>query len=71
MKIKVTPNYKKKTFTIRKYDHKNRITTKYRTNQFTMDEFEELQYNTNKDWIDFLNNSNHYHVVYKIPLDIF
>lgn len=70
MNIKVKPNHQKRTFTIRKSDFDTMINTKYRTNQFTTDEFQEMECNTNQDWIDFLNKSNHYYEVYKIPLDI-
>lgn len=51
--INVTPNYSKRTFTIRvKYidgDHR-----KYRTSQMSKAEFEENTHNTRSDWEYFL-----------------
>jgi hypothetical protein len=52
--IKVTPNYSKRTFTIRK----NGI--KYRTGKFSIDEFEELEMNTNNDWVNWMKRENYY-----------
>ena len=55
--IKVTPNYSKRTFTIRK----NGI--KYRTNKLDVDEFEELDMNTNNDWINWMRTNDFYYKV--------
>ena len=55
--IKVTPNYSKRTFTIRTRG------SKYRTNDFNVDEFEELLYNVEEDWFNFLKTSDFYYSV--------
>ena len=56
-KLKVKPNKFKRTFTIRKYQ-RGRVIAKYRTNQFTIDEFEEMEYNTENDWKDYMKNND-------------
>tara|TARA_R110000803_G_scaffold202827_1_gene268155 strand:- start:463 stop:642 length:180 start_codon:yes stop_codon:yes gene_type:complete len=53
--IKPTPNYSKRTFTIRKSNG-----SKYRTTQMTIDEFEECEYHTSADWANFLQNGSYY-----------
>ncbi len=53
--ITATPNYSKRTFTIRKSNG-----SKYRTTQMTIDEFEECEYNTSEDWANFLENGSYY-----------
>lgn len=52
--IKATPNYSKRTFTLRKY-YNGLIGVKYRTMQLDEDEFESYLNYTNKDWLHFLN----------------
>lgn len=52
--IKVTSNVKNRTFTIKK----NGIT--YRTGKFSKPEFEELEYNTQNDWANFLRTQDNY-----------
>lgn len=55
--IKVTPNYSKRTFTIRK-DY-----AKYRTIQMSKDEFENCEFMTGQDWQHFLNSTDDYYKV--------
>jgi hypothetical protein len=55
--LKVTPNHKEKTFTIRKDD------SKFRTSKMNKEEFDECLYNTNLDWINFLRVDNSYYLV--------
>ena len=48
VKIKVTANYSKRTFTIRKES------AKFRTLEMSQNEFDECEYNTTEDWEYFL-----------------
>ena len=57
--LKATPNYSKRTFTIRWYINGN-VFCKYRTTQMTNEEFEECEYNTELDWIEFLKTDSYY-----------
>jgi hypothetical protein len=61
-KLKVTPNYSKRTFTIRKYDN-GKVYSKYRTSPRSMEEFESEEMNTEGDWRYFLRSSNDYLVI--------
>lgn len=55
--IKVTPNYSKRTFTIRvEY-------LKYRTLSMSKIEFNEAMHRTGNDWQEFLRSSDAYYVV--------
>lgn len=56
--IKATPNYQKRTFTLR-----TSAGHKYRTEKFSKQEFEECLYNTTSDWEAYLRNSDSYHWV--------
>ena len=60
--IKATPNYSKRTFTIRT-EEENGYKAKYRTIPFSKEEFESNEYNTANDWQQFLNKTNDYYVV--------
>ena len=60
--ITATPNYSKKTFTIRMKEGKKTI-NKFRTLEFNQDEFEEMQYYTDFDWYYFLRDSNEYYIL--------
>ncbi len=60
--LKVTPNYRKKTFTIRKYDN-GKLYSKYRTAPRSREEFESEEMNTENDWRYFLRSSNDYSVI--------
>ena len=60
--LKVTPNYRKKTFTIRKYDN-GKVFSKYRTTPMSKEEFESEEMNTETDWRYFLRSSNDYSVI--------
>jgi hypothetical protein len=54
----ITSNKSKRTFTIRKEN------VKYRTLNFSKQEFEEMEFNTEEDWLSFLKrNSGEYYVV--------
>ena len=46
-----TPNYKARTFTIRKNG------SKYRTGSFSKQHFEEMLENTESDWNDYLRRN--------------
>ena len=52
--IKATPNYSKRTFTLR-VDGK-----KYRTVRLNKEEFETCEYNTQNDWEQFLRSDDYY-----------
>jgi hypothetical protein len=55
--MKVKANQQAKTFTIRVNG------SKYRTSKFLKATFEELEYNTDADWSNFLATSNSYYRV--------
>jgi len=62
--IKVTPNYSRRTFTIRITEP---ISTpgevyyaKYRTYPVTIEEFDIDLYNSNQDWVNYLKGNNYY-----------
>lgn len=57
--INSTPNYSKRTFTLRVIHEKERP-IKYRTNLLTKEEFESCLYFTQDDWSNFLKQSNNY-----------
>lgn len=56
--IQVTPNYQKRTFTIRKDNG-----SKYRTMPMPKLEFEENLENTAKDWANWLNVNDCYKLI--------
>jgi hypothetical protein len=55
--MNVKANQKDRTFTIRVNG------SKYRTSKFLKATFEELEYNTDADWSNFLATSNSYYRV--------
>ena len=55
--VKISSLKRKRTFTI--YFNGSR----YRTNQLLKNDFEEMQYDSCIDWIDFLRKSNNYYKV--------
>jgi len=55
--MNVKANQKDRTFTIRVNG------SKYRTSQFSKATFEELEHNTDADWVNFLATSNSYYLV--------
>ena len=55
--IKAKANKFKRTFTIRKFED-GKVIAKFRTLPVSRIEFEDLEYNTENDWIDYLNTSN-------------
>ena len=59
--IKVVANNAKRTFTIRTYVN-GKFSAKYRTIQFSKEEFSENEYNTEKDWQQFLKSDDYYQV---------
>jgi len=59
--IKVVANQSKRTFTIRTYVN-GKFSAKYRTIQFSKEEFSENEYNTEKDWQHFLKSDDYYKV---------
>ena len=58
-KIQATPNYSKKTFTLRKYVD-GKLSAKYRTLPTSQYEFDQDLYNTSNDWRYFLKTDNYY-----------
>ena len=60
-KITATPNYSKRTFTLRCYSD-GIFYAKYRTTQMTQDEFDTEEYNTQNDWEQFLKYGDYYKV---------
>jgi hypothetical protein len=60
-KLTATPNYSKKTFTIRKYYDDGTI-LKYRTIQLSPEDFENELMNTKNDWINFLRSEDYYRI---------
>jgi hypothetical protein len=58
-KITATPNYSKRTFTIREYE-KEKLVSKYRTLPMSVEEFEKEEMNTENDWRQFLKTDNYY-----------
>ena len=56
-KITATPNYRKRTFTIR--TEENGIKTKYRTIPMSVEEFESNINNTANDWNQFLKTDEY------------
>ena len=63
MNIKVTSNYQKATFTIRKQIN-GKTTAKYRTIDYCRYEFEDMTLMTEKDWDFFLTNlPNEYYLI--------
>lgn len=61
IKITATPNFKNRTFTIRKYKD-GKIFSKYRTFRMDKDEFNSCLYNTENDWKQHLK-SDEYSVI--------
>ncbi|QLE02870.1 hypothetical protein HX109_15325 [Galbibacter sp. BG1] len=59
--IKVTPNYSKRTFTIRKYID-GKLFAKYRTIEMSQEEFDSEEMNTDDDWKQFLKSDDYYQV---------
>jgi len=57
--ITATPNYKNRTFTIRTFVN-GKLNNKYRTIQFSREEFENELNNTENDWMQFLKSNNYY-----------
>ena len=59
--LKATPNYSKRTFTIRK-TYTDGMKVKYRTCQMSKDEFSDCEMNTENDWKQFLKSDDYYRV---------
>jgi hypothetical protein len=55
--MNVKANQKNRTFTIRVNGNK------FRSLKFCKDTFEELEYNTESDWRNFLEKSNSYYFI--------
>jgi hypothetical protein len=60
--ITATGNDKTKTFDIVKLWDDGEIIT-YRTCELSSEEYEDMEYNTTSDWVNFLNTSQSYYVV--------
>jgi hypothetical protein len=58
--LRISSNQGRKHFTIVKNG------TRYRTNRLSRDEFEEMEMNTPKDWLNFLASSQNY---FKVEVD--
>lgn len=61
--LKSTPNYQKRTFTIRYYEN-GRLIRKRRTMLMSPDEFHDALQMTSNDWYHYLNNDNSYVLSY-------
>ena len=59
--IKVAANQSKRTFTIRCYDN-GKMYAKYRTNVMSQEEFEQEEFNTEHDWLQFLKTDDYYKI---------
>ena len=57
---KVTPNFRKRTFTIRVQNLTGKIVFKYRTIIFDEEEFNSMEYNTQNDWYNFMKTDEYY-----------
>lgn len=60
--LKATPNYRRGTFTIRRY-HKDGTAVKYRTFRLEDDEFASCLHHTEADWENWLKYSTDYYLV--------
>lgn len=60
--FKVTTNKREKTATIYVYDD-NKLSVKYRTNELSKDEFEQFEYMTQNDIVNYLRTSGDYYEV--------
>lgn len=58
--FKITSNKMKRTFTIVKP-----CGSKYRTISLSKNEFNEMEYNTQNDWVDFLKSNSGSYIVLK------
>jgi len=63
--ITATGNDKARTFDIVKLWDDGEIIT-YRTSELSPEEYEEMEYNTTSDWVNFLNTNQSYYVVSKL-----
>lgn len=61
-RIEATPNYRERTFTLRRKD-KGKTTAKYRTIKMGNEEFKDKLYYTSKDWLNFLQKTYEYILV--------
>jgi hypothetical protein len=59
IKILAKANFKQKTFTIRKYVN-DKVSTKFRTNALSPEEFQSCLHNTQNDWRHFLTTDDYY-----------
>jgi hypothetical protein len=59
--ITATPNYSKRTFTIRTF-YDGKLFAKYRTVQMGLIEFDETEMYTSQDWKDFLKGDDYYEI---------
>lgn len=59
--IKATPNYSKRTLTIRTYND-GKLTAKYRSLPFSKEEFQSVPYWTQNDIRQFLKTDSYYEV---------
>ena len=60
--INATANYSHRTFTIRK-TYLDGYKVKYRTVRMNKTDFESCLNNTQRDWKDFLNNTDEYTIL--------
>lgn len=60
--LKATPNFNKRTFTLRINYETGAKETKYRTVRLSRNEFESCLNNTQNDWFNFLKSDDYYHV---------
>ena len=60
--IKVTPNQRKRTFTIRTFVNAKLLAT-YRTYSYNQDDFDTMKNNNESQWFEFLKKDNYFHEV--------
>ena len=60
--LKATPNYSRRTFTLREY-YRDGTITKIRTGRFSQSEFNELLCNSENEWLAWLGTINFYTIV--------
>ena len=59
---KVTPNFGKRTFTIRIQNLDGKTIFKYKTIVFDQEEFDSMEFNTQCDWNNFMKTDEYYHI---------
>jgi len=58
--FKVTPNFNKRTFTIRIQNSYGKTVRKYKSISFNQEEFDSMEFNTQNDWDHFMKTDEYY-----------